>query len=56
MPFKHFHIPNNRVFFNITKKIIHKDLLYSTGNYIQYYVITYMENNLKKCIYSHIYL
>ena len=34
-----------------TKYIKNKDLLYSTGNYAQYIVITYMEKNLKKNIY-----
>ena len=33
-------------------KINNKDLLYSTGNYIQYLVITY---NGKEYIYIHIY-
>ena len=34
-------------------KITNKDLLYSTGNYIQYFVITYKGKSLKKnmCIY-----
>ena len=34
-----------------------KDLLFSTGNYIQYLEITYNKNNLKKytCISTYIY-
>ena len=31
-------------------------MLYSTGNYTQYYVITYKEKNLKKNIYIYIYV
>ena len=31
-------------------------VLYSTGSYIQYPVITIMENNMKKYIYIHIYI
>ena len=34
-----------------TKYINNKDLLYSTGNYTQYLVITYMEKNLKRNIH-----
>ena len=41
------------------KQIISKDLLYSTGNDTQYFIITYMEITLKRtfiyiCIYTHI--
>ena len=33
--------------------IINKDLLYSTGDYIQYFVITYNKKNVKKNILHH---
>ena len=39
------------------KQVNNKDLLYSTGNYIQYLLITYKEKNLKRiyiCIYNYI--
>ena len=32
---------------------INKDLLYSTGDYIQYFVITYNKKNVKKNILHH---
>ena len=35
-------------------KINNKDLLYSTGNYTQYFVITCMGKNLKKKIYIYV--
>ena len=34
----------------------HKILLHSTGNYIQYLIITYNRNNLKKIIYLCVYI
>ena len=34
---------------------LNKDLLYSTGNYAQYLVITYNVKESKKNIYIHIY-
>ena len=38
-------------------KINNKDLLYSTGNYIQYLIITYNGKNLEKeCVYTHTHL
>ena len=33
--------------------MINKDLLYSTGDYIQYFVITYNKKNVKKNILHH---
>ena len=39
------------------KQIINKDLLYCTGNYTQYLVITYMEKKSgKEYIYIYIYM
>ena len=42
------------------KKITNKDLLYSTGNYIQYFVITYngkeSEQNTHTHTHTHIYI
>ena len=35
------------------KQINNKDLLYSTGNYIQYLIITYNGKELRKRIYIH---
>ena len=37
------------------KQITNKDLLYGTGNSIQYFVITIRENNLKKNRYMYMY-
>ena len=37
-------------------RINNKVLLYSTGNYIQYPVITVMEKNMKKNTHTHIYI
>ena len=37
------------------KQITNKDLLYSTGNYIQYLVITYSGRECKKRIYIFLY-
>ena len=34
------------------KQVTNKDLLYSIGNYTQYFVITISEKNLEKNIYS----
>ena len=39
-----------------TKCGTNSDLLYSTGNYTQHYIITYREKNLKKSIYIYIYV
>ena len=36
------------------KQITNEDLLYSTGNSIQYSIITYMGNNLKKRLYVYV--
>ena len=38
------------------KQMTNKDLLYNTGNYTQYSVITYMGKNLKKNGYMYIYI
>ena len=42
------------------KQINNKDILYSTGNYIQYFVITYMgkesEKNRYTCVNIYIYM
>ena len=35
------------------KQINNMDMLYSTGNYIQYFVIIILEKNLKVCIHRH---
>ena len=35
----------------IDKMIINKDLLYGTGNYTQYSIMTYMEKESKTCGY-----
>ena len=37
-------------------KINNKNLRYSTGNYIQYIVVTIMEKNLKKNIYIYVHV
>ena len=34
----------------------HKDLLHSTGNYIQYHMINHNEKNMKKNVYIYIYI
>ena len=39
-----------------TKCGTNRDLLYSTGNYTQYHIITYREKNLKKSVYIYIYI
>ena len=36
--------------------IKNKTLLYSTGKYIQYFMINHMEKNTKKNIYIHTYI
>ena len=38
------------------KKITDKDLQYGIGNYIQYFVISYKRKEMKKYIYSAIYI
>ena len=39
------------------KQIIYKDLLYSTGNYTQYFVINYKgKESEKEYIYVHVYI
>ena len=38
------------------KKITNKDLLYSTGNYIQYFEITYNGKESEQNIYIYIYI
>ena len=38
------------------KQINNEDLLYSTGNYIQYLIITYNGKELRKRIYIYIYI
>ena len=37
------------------KQITNKDTLHSTGNYTQYFVMTYMEKNLKQSRYMYMY-
>ena len=37
-------------------QINNKDLLYSTGNYIQYFVITYNGKESEKYIYIYMYM
>ena len=48
----------NRYILPYIKQINNKDLLYSTGNYIQYLVINYngKESKVKKYRYIHIYV
>ena len=42
---------NTRTLLNI-RQTTNKDLLYSTRNYTQYFVITYKEKNLKKNVHN----
>ena len=37
-------------------KVVNKDLLYSTGNYTQYLIITYNGGECNKIIYIYIYI
>ena len=46
----------NRYTLLYIKQIINKNLLYSTGNYIQYLIITYNGKNICVCIYIYIYM
>ena len=46
----------NRYILLYPKYINNKDLLYSTGNYTQYLVITYMEKNMKKNMKKNIHI
>ena len=48
----------NRYTLRYIKQISQKDLLYSTGNYIQYHVIIYIRKESEKvymCVYLYIY-
>ena len=49
----------NRYTLRYIKQISQKDLLYSTGNYIQYHVIIYIRKESEKvymCVYLYIYI
>ena len=37
------------------KQITNKDLLYNTGNYTQYFIITYKEKESEKNRYTYMY-
>ena len=47
---------DSQILTTIIKQISNEDLLYCTGNYTQYLVITYNIRECKKCVYLYLYL